>query len=891
MKKTVLILTALILTLLFSSCIKIYMPSDTNTETNKETDTDDNFITDDTVKPSVTITHKTEEMDVYPSYDLGNCYVSEIKNSTPTSGNVSYYIFNDYNDIRQNTDSGKNIDESIFENNCILAVKFGYTRDRAGIIGFKNLKTGTACNVITVVNDGSGKDLNTECYYLEIPKEEFNGWEKFGTLELRKETVNYAIVKEEFPPSDFVMKEDGEILILSRQELREFIKENNLSIIVETLQITDNYIVCYSKKQFGTSLLFTKPVVNGDTVTLYRDYTLSNFKNERPFLHIIPIMSESETTINNVELISRVINVDEFYAQGEQIENTATTYKTVDFYKTFHGGLYYGTELASRNESSYTIIESYREMLTKTEFYIDEKVFEDNYILVLKLVGNYQYRLGFANAKIGKEDTDVTTIAIDLYLTPYYDQILNGSNEDLKEEIDIIEPSEIVVNYTYIVIPKSKIPNATKTGDLEINKIETFNDYSEPTIDYYNYSKEGYNISHGNTWIISSKKELTQFNETFGTYFHSVNRLGKEYGNEYVVIYVENYYDYEILQKTENVTDTVYCLSLLTKNKETVSTNKEGGFICFLVNSSDTDKKFVIEYTQINYGSYDTQSVEKEISVYDHYSISLRYNNKPDWNHIVLTTYAQFEEVYNTYKYDPEETLSADMIFSNEIFDTHYVVAFRTYGDADVYYNARISGDKYLYLYAFNDRDMIDESGSKTLTFVTIPKNRISSEISGVKVQFTKQTAYNGPFENVVITSNSQEEVKLGKSFVIINSDEELQTVLANYEDYQKLRDVDYENNIILAFNRRAYTTIEYLYGDFVNFKTSIHGTASITFMSEDREWLTDWTKIYVLDLVIIPKEYIKHEINYFYVSYAEYGDLFETDELDRIILEDTFYD
>ena len=36
----------------------------------------------------------------------------------------------------------------------------------------KNLRTGTARNLITVVNDGSGKDTSTDYYYVEIPKEE-----------------------------------------------------------------------------------------------------------------------------------------------------------------------------------------------------------------------------------------------------------------------------------------------------------------------------------------------------------------------------------------------------------------------------------------------------------------------------------------------------------------------------------------------------------------------------------------------------------------------------------------------------------------------------------------------------------------------------------------------
>ena len=73
------------------------------------------------------------------------------------------------------------------------------------------------------------------------------------------------------------------------------------------------------------------------------------------------------------------------------------------------------------------------------------------------------------------------------------------------------------------------------------------------------------------------------------------------------------------------------------------------------------------------------------------------------------------------------------------------------------------------------------------------------------------------------------------------------------------------------------------MYGDFVNFKTTAYGTASITFMSEDEEWLSDGTRTYILDLVIIPREYLKNEINHFYVRYATYGNEFKVGNTDLL--------
>ena len=53
--------------------------------------------------------------------------------------------------------------------------------------------------------------------------------------------------------------------------------------------------------------------------------------------------------------------------------------------------------------------------------------------------------------------------------------------------------------------------------------------------------------------------------------------------------------------------------------------------------------------------------------------------------------------------------------------------------------------------------------------------------------------------------------------------------------------------------------------------------------MTDGEKWLSNGYLTYVLDLVIIPKEYVKHELEYFYVRYNTYSEAFEPSELDRI--------
>ena len=192
-----------------------------------------------------------------------------------------------------------------------------------------------------------------------------------------------------------------------------------------------------------------------------------------------------------------------------------------------------------------------------------------------------------------------------------------------------------------------------------------------------------------------------------------------------------------------------------------------------------------------------------------------------------------------------------------------------------------------VYLYAFERSSSGTDAMYDMLYFISIPKAEIPTEISGVRVEVTNEIIYNGPFDNVIIASPKEEDVKLEESYLIINSYEELESIVEGYSEYEKLQNIDFENNFILAFNRRFYTTSEYLYGDFVNFTTTMHGTASITFMSEKHEWISDYTRTYILDLVIIPKEYLKHEVKYFYIRYEKYSEPFEPDGMDRIELPD----
>lgn len=891
MKKLISIFMIVLVVAMLSSCIKIYIPENKGTDTNESIQDNSQPTEDNTQqKEEITISHKSIDKDIYQSYDLGNYSGNGFDSKVASIGIAKYEIIQDYEEASEDTDYGVHLDKAIFDDHYILAIYFPNDRDKMGIVGLKSLRSGTGGEFVTVLNNGSGVIPSKSYYYYKVPKVELSDWYGQGTIQLRRETVPYTRTNQLSVSNDF-MNKDGELLLLSRQELKEYISEKELPIRFEEIQNEKSYIVCFSKRRFDNILKFTKPEINEGVVTLSRDYDVSVYRADRAFLDIIPLNIEDKSTISKIELTSEYINSEELPVNDYQIANTAQTYKNVSFYKTFRGGVYYGTELADKTTSSYTIIENYCELLNKAEFYIDEEIFKDNYILVLKLVGENPQRLGFANAIVSemndtKEASNINSIDIDLYITPYYKQVLDDSKEDLVEILE--ESHKNKVEYEYIVVPKSHLNNVKKTGELDVNTISTFDSYSEPYIVKKSFNNEDYSIVSGNTWYITTNLELQDFNRKFGTSFNKY--VGKKYNKEYIIVYLEDSDQYEIVQSTSKESDSLYYINYLVKKNEGEEKEKQGVFLCIEKNASSKVEKLIIERTIIKIGdSYPSYSTESDISSYDFYSMDLYYTKRPDWQYKVITDYSQYEEIFNTHKhYEIDDNITADMIFDESTLENNYILAlYKVEGGSGMikkgFYNARLGGNGILYMYSFESSRESDCAEHNELYFISIPKSKISKEIKGVKIEVTNEIVYNGPFENVIIASTKKDDVQLEKSHIIISSYSELESVINSYREYEKLQNIDFENYFALAFNRHYYTTAEYLYGEFVNFKVSVYGTASITFMSENNNWISDGTRTYILDVVIIPKEYLRYNINYFYIRYEDYSEPFELDGEERI--------
>ena len=894
MKKLILIFVAIISLALLSSCIKIYMPENPSDSSNTQVDTDTQVdIKDDdkTQNNELEITRISANKNVYQSYNLGKYYGSGFNTELPTPlGKAEYEIIQTYEELKKDTDYGSQVDKALFEENYILAVRFPHSADKKGLIGFKDLRKGTAGCFVTLVCNGTSVSQN-EYFYYQVPKDELLNWESSGAIELRKEQVSY-VNSIQIEASTKLMDKDGDILLLSSHELMDFINVNNLSVKI-TNPSAPYYIVCYSRRLFDKAPSFLEPTISESTIKLTRDYSVAYHKTESAYLDLIPLNIDDISTINKIEMTSELIGSSEYFKLDYQVDNTLKTpYDIVDFYKSFHGGVYYGAELKNQQSSSYTVIESYRELLDKAEFYVDEEIFKDNYVLVLKLVGAERNRLGFANAHIGLIDAMEGALSgyvdIDLYVTPLYESIINGSSNSLSDKEEILdEPSEYIprVEYEYIIVPKSDLRSVAKTGTLNINTKDTFKSTVQPSITKKYFNADGFNILPGYTWRITTKLEMEDFNNKYGTNFITTN-IGAKYNREYIIVYLEDEYDIIQTSLSEN-NNSMYLSYLIRGAKEFNGHNGQytGYFLRIERDAEDAFNRLNIKCTLIaSVGTQKSYSVEKEIKPYDHYEMKISYADEIDFKYLVLTDYTQFEELFNEYSEYEYDIIAPDKVFAPSTFENNCVVVFPGYyDDINTYYNARIGGNGALYLYAYENIGYLEEIQYKMLTFISIPKDDLSKPINGIKIQYTKEPVFNGVFEHVTVSSTNSADVKLEQKFVLINSENQLNEILPNFKDYKKLQNVDFENNFILAFNRGYFTNVGYLYGDFVNFKTDANGNAYITFMQENQKWINTGIRNYTLDLVIIPREYLKHEISYLYYHSALYSAPFEKSELDRL--------
>lgn len=865
--------------------------------TDTSTDTDSEIVNTD-IPPSddikLKISYEIENLDIYTSYKLGEYFGNGFKKEITCGfeGYAQYEIMQDYEETAESTTYGADVDEALFETHYILALRFLHSPDNLGLVGIQSLSKGTARVIANALYSANGNLDEDEYYYyyIAVPISELEDWNDEGEIEIRKNFIDY--IGSNCIELDYTYEDvNGYTQLLTRSQLESYITKNNIPIRMGAVGNTENYIIHISKGRFDYKPSILKPNYENGEIKITVDYSTSYHKAEKTYLSIIALNDNLVSHITDVKKITvtlRSIKAGMLSIKDYAIEKTEESYNKVNLYTAFKGGVFYGLDFVNMDKSAYTVIDNINDLAEKAEFSISQDDLKDKIVIVLRLVGEKDNRIGFS----GIEPTE-NGIKIISHISPYYEQIQSGSDDRYQIDEPImnedLETLKNKIEYEYILAPKSLLGViSNKTGVLTVENDLTFDNYNIGygdkldsvdgsiyyDIHYYSVNNLGtYDIQTGDTWHIKTNLQLRDFTEKYDISWNFRYYPIKQ-GREYIIIYIESFSINNTIQWGITEKDNNLKLNYLVKeiDEQAKDESNSGYFIFIEKNATENEITTSVEYTQLEYSSCNVLPNYEGVTTYDFYEMELKYGNIPDWKFKLIDDFDNLRSIFDTYGEDErKEGITADNIFNSAVFDENYVLALHLYEGhtgaiKNTFYNARMSADKDLYLYAFQNSSAGNDVICEMLYFIIIPKNEIPSDIKDVTVQSTSEVVYNGPFEYVSLIDQYWEEHKIDGTHLIINSELDLEAFYEDYSNYDKLQSIDFENNFVLVINRHYYRE-----GYFVNFKTTSNKIASITFMIDPSyDIITDGWDKYFFDFVIIPKEYLKYEIDYLYLRYEE---------------------
>lgn len=904
LSKICLIISALILIFTLLSCQNSY--TDTSSDTVSDTDISINTDSENPPLPNIDepiyndgklIITNTENIEFYPTYNLGNYFGNGFKNVYDDfEGKIEYEIMQDYDETKESTDYGEGIDEKLFETHYIVVLKLpeSYPKKYA-FLGIKEFKKEGSVNIAEAVYAIPNEISDQNYHYIAVPQSHLENWDDEGIIEMIWEEINYINYRKNIEVDLDFCKVDGYTEFLTRSQLETYIRTKNLPVNINTIGITPYYLVCFSKGNFDKEN-YVKPTYNNGIIEIIRDFTEKDNMIEKASLSIIPInisAINSESDITEIKVTLRKVDYGTPMIKNYSINHTVIKGITENLYTAFSGGVFYGLDFMGMEKSAYTVIETYEEMKNKTEFLIDEKQFEDNAVIVLRLVGAKSDRVGFCNLSNTENGIEITA-----YICPNYKYIQSGFKESEQIE-DLNKEDENKVEYEYIIVPKTHLSKLNqKTGYITLNYNLTFDNYNSGTNIYdpeYLYTQNIYFCNYdlnlpnkSESYQIKSTLQMYDFLEKYGLSDTSLDFRLKE--GQYIVIYLENFSVNNIVHTSVSIENHTLNLSyIVTEHIKNNGEKLEGqGNALIFIETKITEEinKVEVEYYDINYTKCNVIPSNEDITTYDFHKIEL-YEYKPNWKYKLISDYQTLQDIItdcNGYN-DLKESLNEEPIFDYDIFNENYVLAlYITEGNSsdikNTFYNARVNADKNLYLCAFESSEEGCDAIYEMLYLIVIPKTHITEEIKSVIVQTTDEIVYNGPFDRIekIRVNVNNDSARLEKFFAVINSYDEYETL---FPDYEIANGINFEEYFILAVNREWYLSYE---GNYVNFKTTSNGTASITFMYEDNAYDIIDYDYYILDLIMIPRSLFKYEITDIYFRYFENPNQIKHDQSQEII-------
>ena len=915
MKKFIVLLTALALTLLLISCgdssansgttgssedvlgtqssqndVVADIPSSSSRE-DKVDDPNDEIPEDE---KKLLATFEGEKTEYYPTLLCGEYFGDEFNGAQEL--NCYYSIIKTYKELCAKTERGCDYKEEIFEDNYVLAIYRSY-RFKENVIGnflgYKNFRLSRGMVTIDrcywdadFLDTVSGEWV--DLHYVLIPREAVDKyseieqstgeeyslptWGKLSISSNATHTYDTAYCSVQ----DNRGYENGQSWLIEPAELKQFLSDNRLSVTWNrTCDCQCDYYHCSTAykilivyhEDMGTGISFSdKPFgyknasVEGNTLYITREYETYSprTKNIQGFEFVaIPNYAFAEQ-LENINAIS-VTSIEHVSSSPERsdidLSNMANVEeKTYNYYEFLDLGIYYYYDKLPVGDA-YHVITSYEELKQYVANpFISAEEMSSNYVVAVKIDG-YDYerleRIVYGIRDLHFDEIGVLCATADI-----------GYCRD-DEELEII--NQYPDNVLYILVPREEldIEGQALTGNIKLTKVSDE--------DAHSHSFTGISTPYAalnQVWAAKTYAERDALESLLNIDLNPyITTLGN--GELYLVFYGKlrtnpRFYNFRI-DGNKMYLDIVQDAGK-EEPKGYYYVIKLDNFIGY--NEAQKYKMNITKYTRepasIRRGEYLTESLYSYVLSND---AEVGLLKTPDFEWKLIDNYDILAELFAEYGGIYPTAQLKDIDFETAYILAHYAVEGCTGCHRAASFENVRCGNGCLYVDKYYDSHKGGEAESPCLYFVVIPKEKVTGEVTNAVV--LQKNMYSVSDENSRVNSEYVAHVMRDFKelpdfdYAIIESKEALEEIYAKYTEnngLDALLNLDFEKMCIVAYVRMYDSSL--VLGGFRNMRVE-NNKIFIDKYIEAKGMISGNDGMYtVLHLIAVEKIFTPEEIN-----------------------------
>ncbi len=910
MKKFIVLLTALALTLLLISCgdssansgttgssedvlgtqssqndVAIDIPPSSSTEDKADNPTDET--PEDEKK--LLATFEGEKTEYYPTLLCGEYFGDEFNGAQEL--NCYYSIIKTYKELCAKTERGCDYKEEIFEDNYVLAIYRSYRFKEnvvGNFLGYKNFRLSRG--MVTIDRCYWDADfLDTvsgawvDLHYVLIPREAVDKyseieqstgeeyslptWGKLSISSNATHTYDTAYCSVQ----DNRGYENGQSWLIEPAELKQFLSDNRLSVTWNrTCDCQCDYYHCSTAykiliiyredaetgidRPFG----YKGALVEDGTLHITREYQANSWIAGNKSFEFVAIpnrsLGEAWENVNAISVtsIGHVISTPE--RNDIDLSNMANVEeKSYNYYEFLDLGIYYYYDKLP-SWDAYHIITSYEELKQYVSNpFISAEEMEKNYVVAIKIDGYEYERLEnniYGIRELGFNEYGVLCATADM-----------GYCRD-DEELEVI--NHYPDNVVYILVPKEEldIEGQELSGNINLTQIKDE--------DAYRHSFTAITSSYrtlNQVWAVNTyaKRDAIEslLNIDLNPY---ITTLGN--GELYLVFYGKlrtnpRFYNFRIDG------NKMYLDIVQDAGKE----EPRGYFYVIKIdNITDYDEaqkykmnitKYIKEPASIRRGEYLTEALYSYVLSNDA-DVGLR--KTPDFEWKLIDNYETLAELFAEYGGIYPTAQLKDIDFETAYILAHYAVEGCTGCHRAASFENVRCGNGCLYIDKYYDSHKGGEAESPCLYFVVIPKEKVTGEVTNVAVlqkntyAVSEHKRVNSEYTaHVIANLKAQPEFE----FAIIEGREELIELYREYaytEALDALLSLDFEKMCVVAYVRMYDSSL--VLGGFRNMRVA-NNKIFIDKYIEANGMISGNDGMYtVLHLIAVEKIFTPEEIN-----------------------------